>query len=223
LSTLLVTAEASSPLAALGAPLHIMPVGPEPVGPKTKGFLGSVATLLVFAGHAAGFEAARLDAALDPAHERAEALAASLDEVDALLVAGHGAAHGLALEASLKVAEMAGIPSAAFAWEEALHGRLHGLTPRSLLLLLAGGEAEATEAHRAREAMAARGCRIEVASPGDPAWDPAELGAGFRWFGPALILQWLAVLLAERRGLRPEEMRHGALSAALAIKLGTEP
>ena len=67
----------------------------------------------------------------------AEALVPELADVDWIMVCGRGPQYGIALEASLKIAEIAGIPSAAFPWEEALHGRLHGLTARSLALFIA--------------------------------------------------------------------------------------
>jgi hypothetical protein len=41
--------------------------------------------------------------------------------------------------------------------------------------------------------------------------------------GLILLFQWLAVALAEARGLRPEDMRYGSLSRELAIKTESAP
>jgi hypothetical protein len=45
------------------------------------------------------------------------------------------------------------------------------------------------------------------------------------WSAVGLVLpfQWLAVLLAEARGLVPEAMRHGAITRELAIKTDARP
>lgn len=228
LPTLAVTAEAASPIARLGEPLLVIPVGPEPVGPKTKGFLGSVAALHGLAAALGAPEPPRFDRdalarAIDPAREAATAFAATMDGADVLFVAGHGRLHGLALEASLKVAEMSGLPSAAFSTEELLHGRLHGVTERGLVLLLTEGGPRKEEADRAAAAMAARGCRLIPVALDDPLWNPAQCAPPWDAFGLVVTFQWLAVALAARRGLRPESMRHGALSAGLAIKLRAEP
>jgi fructoselysine-6-P-deglycase FrlB-like protein len=77
------------------------------------------------------------------------------------------------------------------------------------------------EARRVETIMAARGCRVMVIDPANlPGMGPAA-----PWAPPCLIIpfQWLAVRLAEARGLKPEAMRHGGLSAALAIKTDARP
>lgn len=228
LTLLAITAEASSPLRALAPDGLLMPVGNERVGPKTKGFAGSLASLLALAEAFGGpalpaFDAAAFASAIEPARRRAEELAATLDHLDVLFAAGRGAMFGLALEATLKIAEMAGIPAAAFPTEELLHGRLHGLTPRSLALLFAADTAEAAEARRAGDVMRRRGCRLEPVAPGDPSWCAAALATPWNLLGLLLTFQWLGVVLAERRGLRPEAMRHGGLARELAIKTMEPP
>ena len=230
LTTLAITAAADAPLARCGATVLHLPVGDEPVGPKTKGFTGSLATLFVVA-ESLGAPATvaptgdMLAAWLEPAAAAAGDVVPSMADVDAIVIAGRRAQHGIALEASLKIAEMSGIPSAAFATEELLHGRLHGLTPRSVAFVIADGSAELAEAERVRDAMSRRGCRVVIVDPGGCGW-PAGLSlpaAPWNAIGLVLPFQWLAVLLAQARGLDPEVMRHGNLSRELDIKVNTEP
>jgi len=229
LPTLAITASFDSLLARAGAEVLHLPVGPEPVGPKTKGFLGSMAMLLQTAELLGApamqpMAGAALAPLIEPARLAAAALVPSLSEVDQIVVAGRAANYGVALEATLKITEMAGIPTSALPTEELLHGRLHGMTERSIALIIADGERERTEARRAREVMARRNCRIEVIERSSALWPGDSLPPG-PWNALGLILpfQWLAVLLAEARGLNPEAMRHGSLSPELAIKTDARP
>lgn len=228
--TLALTAAMHAPLALSGAQVLGMPVGDEPVGPKTKGFLGSVAMLFVL-GEALGAPAseAMTGTILAPIVEQAEGAAAalvpSLADVDSIVIAGRRAHFGVALEASLKIAEMSGIPTAAFPTEELLHGRLHGLTPKSIAFVIAEGQAEIVEAQRASEVMALRGCRVLVVDPAGGHWPKGLAVPAAPWSALGLVLpfQWLAVFLAEARGLEPEAMRHGSLSRELGIKTDAGP
>lgn len=234
LPTLLITAEAASPIAQLPLPRILLPIGPEPIGPKTKGFTASLGAMVALDAHLAGLpvpqpDPAVMTAVVDGCAEPAAALAKTLDAADYLLVTGHGRMFGIALEASLKIAEIAGLPTAAFEPEEALHGRLHGMTARSLGLLIASNAAELEEAARIATAMASRGVRIRILNLAGPAGDYDWCG-GIAWpaspfdLAAAIIpFQWLAVALAERRGMAPEAMRYPGLSADLAIKLPASP
>lgn len=222
LRTVAITASPQAALGGVGAELLHMPVGEEPVGPKTKGFLGSMAMLLAMAetlGAPASplISGADLAPLIEAGRETAEALVPSLRQVDQIVVAGRRANYGVALEASLKITEMAGLPTCGLPTEELLHGRLHGLTDRSVAFLLAEGAAELAEARRVEQVMAARGCRIVVVDAA------ASLPAPWTVLGLVVPFQWLAVRLAEDRGLVPQTMRHGALSAELAIKTDARP
>jgi glucosamine--fructose-6-phosphate aminotransferase (isomerizing) len=211
-----ITAEAASPLARGGGPLLVMPIGPEPIGPKTKGFTASVATLLALAG-APGDPGASFAIALAAAPDWAGRLIDRADRADMVLVTASGALYGIALEASLKIAEIAGIPTACFPWEEVLHGRLHGLTPASVCVVIVDDARTRAEAERARIAMHARGVAIDLLDLADDLPPPWSILAGVTPF------QWLAVRLAERRGMAPEAMRYPGLSADLAIKTNPPP
>jgi glucosamine--fructose-6-phosphate aminotransferase (isomerizing) len=230
LPTLAISATERSLFALSGAQMLILPVGNEPVGPKTKGFVGSLAMLFVLAeALGAPRSTAMTSEVLSPlVHQcrgAAEKLVVQLADVDAIVIAGRRANHGIALEASLKIAEMSGVPCAAFPTEELLHGRLHGLTPRSTAFLLAEGDGEMAEAHRAAAAMPRRDCRLLVvdAQCARPADVQSPIAAPWNTIGLIVLFQWLAVLLADARGLKPETMRHGGLSAELAIKTDARP
>jgi fructoselysine-6-P-deglycase FrlB-like protein len=230
LTILVITASPDAPLASLGAPLLALAVGDEPIGPKTKGFLGSMATLFLVA-EALGAptspatQGATLAPLIEPARLAAVTIGETLGEVDQIMVAGRRANHGIALEASLKISEMAGIPAAAFPTEELLHGRLHGMTDRSVAFVIAEGDREIAEAQLAKTAMERRGCRLVIVDPGGSHWPMRFALPGRPWCALGLILpfQWLAVMLAEGRGLRPEAMRYGSLSRELAIKTDARP
>lgn len=227
LRTVAITASPQAALGSVGAELLVLPVGEEPVGPKTKGFLGSMAILLALAEQlgappassaSPAISSADFGSLIEPARDVAEALVPSLRQVDQIVIAGRRANYGVALEASLKITEMAGIPTSGLPTEELLHGRLHGLTDRSVAFILAEGAAELAEAQRVEQVMGARGCRVIVVVV-----EATGLPAPWTVLGLIVPFQWLAVRLAEDRGLVPQTMRHGALSAELAIKTDARP
>jgi fructoselysine-6-P-deglycase FrlB-like protein len=228
LPTLVVTATPDTPLAAAGAEVLMMPIGDEPVGPKTKGFTGSLATLLALtqALGAPKLPPPSADAwtsEIEAAHGMATILAPDLASVDMLMFAGRRALYGIALEASLKIAEIAGVPTMAVPTEELLHGRLHGMTKRSVAFLLVDGDVQAAEARRTASAMARHGCRVEVVDTGTYRPSTAPISTAWGALGVVLPFQWLAVLMAQARGLVPEAMRYGPLSDELAIKATAQP
>jgi len=224
-TTLVITAAPQAPLASSGAQVLHLPVGDEPVGPKTKGFIGSMAMLFTIA-EALGAPRSRpmTSRQLEPLVEQTRVAAAelvrTLAQVDIVVVAGRRANYGIALEASLKIAEMAGVPSVAWPTEELLHGRLHGLTRHSVVFVIGQGVEELAEAQRVREVMKGRGCRVIVVDPAGAYWPQCLSLPAAPWSALALMLpfQWLAVMLAEARGLDPAAMRYGGLSRELAIK-----
>jgi fructoselysine-6-P-deglycase FrlB-like protein len=206
--------------------MFVMPIGDEPVGPKTKGFTGSLATLLALAqGLGAPETPPPADVswatAIEAARGMAAILASQLASVDMLMFAGRRALHGIALEASLKIAEIAGVPTSAVPTEELLHGRLHGLTAQSCAFLLVDGESEAAEARHIAAVMLRHGCRVEVVDAGT--CRRSDTSTPWGAVGVILPFQWLAVTMAQQRGLVPETMRYGDLSAELAIKATAKP
>jgi glucoselysine-6-phosphate deglycase len=225
-----VTCEPESPIAKLAFPHLVLPIGGEPIGPKTKGFTATLAgTLAVFA-HCGGpvlqpFDGAAFNAMLVEADRAAAALAATLDGLDFLVVSGNRRFTGIALEASLKIAEIAGLPAAGFETEELLHGRLHGLGSNGLVLMIVSTDAERDAAQITAEAMAKRAVRVLLLNlSGQPSrhdWMTIEARSQgvLDTLYAVVPFQWLAVHLAMRRGMRPEAMRYPGLSADLAIKV----
>ncbi|BBK41899.1 hypothetical protein STVA_19190 [Allostella vacuolata] len=231
MDVLVVTGEAASPIAALGLPLLVMPIGPEPIGPKTKGFGASIAAMLAVAERlgaplpgTTGLAAA-LRGATEPLRLAVERFAPGLAELDFLMVAGQGRLLGIAVEGSLKVAEMAGIPAAGFDTEEAMHGRFHGLTRHSAALFLAGDAGERAEAARAVAALDGLGIRAAIldASGGPGLFPLPALPPPLDVLAAVIPLQWLAWFLARRRGIEPDRMRYPGMSQKLAIKTDSQP
>lgn len=235
LATLALTAEADSRFAAAAANLRIMPVGPEPVGPKTKGYTCSLAELIGIA-HAMAekpLPAAPDSAAFVALVGNAEAAMGPLISKDLrqILVMGQGRHYGTALEGSLKVAEMAGIASSGLDTEEALHGRFHALAAGDLALFVATDAVQMEADLAAAKALAGLDIQARVLGPVGGAPDsefvlplpwPETAVAEMDLIWAVVPFQWLAVLLAEKRGMRPEAMRYPDLSKRLSIKTGPE-
>ena len=224
-----VTCEAGSPIAGLAVPKLVLSIGGEPIGPKTKGFTATLAAVLALVARRDGrllppFSPEALAALIGAADGAALDLAGSLADLDHLVVAGSGRFLGIALEASLKITEVAGLPAAGFETEELLHGRLHGVGPHGLVTMIAADRGEVEIAVATAKAMADRDVRVRLlnltSTPTPHDWlriaaPPAPLDT----LAAVVPFQWLAVHLARARGLTPETMRYPGLSAALAIKL----
>jgi fructoselysine-6-P-deglycase FrlB-like protein len=233
LNALTLTAERDSPIGAVAAEMVVMPVGPEPVGPKTKGYTASVLTLLLLAHHLAGTRPeaggflADLSRLIPASRNAATELAALCTEAEFILVMGQGRHYATALEGSLKLSEMAGIAAAACETEEAFHGRFHGLGPRSVALFIVADAAEHAMAADGAQVLEGLGVRSRILNPaGAPtgpydiplAWPRTEQWPELDLISAILPLQWLACDLARRRGLAPERMRYPDLSRRLGIK-----
>lgn len=224
---LILTAEPQSPIARLGGATINIPASGETIGPKSKGYTASLAALVGLAAGAdptAAFDRPRFEAFVAEAENTAASLSETLDDVDFLLFAGDAEHYATALEASLKVAEIAGLPTAAFEIEEALHGRLHGLSTRSLAVLYVTEDARRDTAVHAARAMQERGVRVLLVNMTDRAteFDWLRLAGIDRVLGPIHAIvpaQWLAMQLAVRRGMSPDTMRFPGLSKALSIKV----
>ncbi len=234
MTPLVITAEADSAIAALPGARIIMPLGSETVGPKTKGYTGSVATLLCLA-LGASFTTARDEAAAVVEAVQAELLAwrrwsrrlaDKYAQADHVMILAQGRHLASALEASLKITEMSGIAAAAFDVEEGLHGRFHGLDATSPAIFIAGTREEVLLARSTIVTLTALGISCELMTLG------GELGS----FALALRLPPLTILpeldllpavvpfqllahdLAVARGRAPQTMRYPGLSARLGIK-----
>ncbi|WP_207482345.1 SIS domain-containing protein [Arenibaculum pallidiluteum] len=229
--TITLTADLESPIAQVARRTLHLPVGDEPVGPKTKGYTVSLAVLSQLSNWMNGksMDAAvpvsDLDALLPRAEAAATALAEELDAVDYIAIAGEERHYGTAQEGSLKISEICGVPAAGFTTEELLHGRLHGLSERSLCVMIAATAEHKATAEHVAAVMQASGVRIlglDLRGEAGPfGWPSDMIGTTppFDAMAGIIPIQWLAMALARRRGMEPHRMRYPGLSQRLGIKL----
>lgn len=230
--TVVVVGEDGSPIAQTGADIVLMPIGEELAGPKTKGYTASVLTLLAIAAKLSGkpLETAELEGALDIVLAQSDAAAQWLLSTygipDYVQVAGQHGHVGSALEASLKIAEMTGVPTAGFDIEEALHGHVYGTTDRSLVLVIARDATEAKVAANLGRALTALGPRLAVCNMSDEKtqfdlaieWPKTpESWADATW---ALFpFQWYAWHVARAKGMEQPGMIYPNLGKQLNVKI----
>jgi glucoselysine-6-phosphate deglycase len=230
--TLVVVGEDGSPIAATGADIVPMPIGEELAGPKTKGYTASVLTLLAIAAKLGGapLDTAELEGALEIALAQADTAAQWLLSTygipDYVLVAGQHGHVGSALEASLKIAEITGVPTAGFDIEEALHGHVYGTTDRSLVLVIARDATEARVAENLGRALTALGPRLAVCNLShektqfDLAIDWPETPASWAdvtW--APFPFQWYAWHVARAKGVEQPGMIYPNLGRQLNVKI----
>jgi glucoselysine-6-phosphate deglycase len=231
--TLVITGDGGSPIARTGADVLVMPIGTETVGPKTKGYSATVLSIFAVAARLgqreldlAGF-ADPLEATVDTGLAAAQALLARFGIPDYILVAGQAQHVGTALEGALKIAEISGVPTAAFDTEEVLHGHCYGTTARSLVLAYAQTEAQAKVAANLGEALTPLGPRLAICNlSGHPTcfdiainWPTAP---GYDWLASSwapIPLQWYACELAMARGVDPDKMIYPNLGSKLNIRI----
>ena len=231
--TLVLTAEKESPITAVSDNILLMPVGPENIGPKTKGYTASVLCLLLLVLAMAGRklqapqfpnELARLIEQCDPVIcDLADACA----QTDFIMVLGQGRHLGTALEGSLKISEMSGVAAAAFDTEEAFHGRFHGLSPASLALFVVAYSQQYDMALTGAKVLSDLGVAVRIlnfagqlSSIHDlrlpwPRTDPLPELDLIHAIVPFQLLAWH---LAKQKGRVPEKMRYPNLSKELQIK-----
>ena len=231
--TITLTAEPESPIARVSSEVLVVPAGPEPVGPKTKGYSGSVLTLLLLA---AGKEGKNLEASpffgsyaflIEESREIMKTVAVSSRETDHFLVMGQGRHYATALEGALKITEMSGVPAAAFETEEAFHGRFHGLSGRSRAIFISASPEEQGMAAAGAEVLSEFGVGVTIfnLSGGPPSpfdlrlpWPPAGSWPELDLLSAIVPFQYLGWHLAKEKGIVPETMRYPGLSQKLRIK-----
>ncbi len=231
--TLTLTAEKDSPITAVSDNILLLPVGPEDVGPKTKGYTASVLCLLLLVLAMAGrkLQAPQFPSELAHLIEQCDPVICDLAEAcartDFIMVLGQERHLGTALEGSLKISEMSGVAAAAFDTEESFHGRFHGLSPVSLALFVAASSRQYDLALTGANVLSDLGVAVRILNLAGkplsihdlqlpwPRTDPlAELD-----LIPAIVpFQLLAWHLAKQKGRVPEKMRYPNLSKKLQIK-----
>jgi glucoselysine-6-phosphate deglycase len=230
--TVAVVGDHGSPLAETGADIILMPIGEELAGPKTKGYTASVLTVLAIAAHLGGKQLgtegleAALDTALAQADTAAQALLSTYGIPDYIQVVGQHGHVGSALEASLKIAEITGVPTAGFDIEEALHGHVYGTTDRSLVLVIARDTTEARVAANLGRALTALGPRLAVCNLSDEQ-TPYDLAIEWpatpdSWADATWVLfpfQWYAWHVARAKGMDQPGMIYPNLGKQLNVKI----
>jgi glucoselysine-6-phosphate deglycase len=234
--TLVITGEEGSLIAETGAEVIVMPIGPETVGPKTMGYTATVISVLAVAAKLSN-KTVDLSGLLAQLEQTAETgLAAAKDLVtrfgvpDYILVAGQATHLGTALEASLKIAEISGVPTAAFDTEEALHGHVYGTTDKSLVIAIAQTETEAKVAANLGEALAELGPRAVVLNLSghptrfdlDVSWPAAPEQQWLAGCWAPIPLQWYGCELAIARGIDPDKMIYPNLGRRLNVRIRKE-
>jgi fructoselysine-6-P-deglycase FrlB-like protein len=232
---LTLTAERRSPIAEVSEEMVVMPVGPEPVDAKTKGYTASVLTLILLARAMAGDGinppdfTAELSQLIAYARGAVAELAEACEGSDFFLVMGQERHYATALEASLKISEMSGIAAAAFDTEEAFHGRLHGLGMFSVALFIAATTVQYELAATGAAVLSDLGIRSRILNlaaslpgPHDLAlpWPATDRFPELDLCSAIVPFQLLACELARRKGLLPERTRYPNLSRRLRIKTG---
>jgi len=231
--TLTVTAERASPIGKVSPEMLVIPVGPEAVGPKTKGYTASVLALLLLILGQVGrkVEAPRFAAEFSNLIEHCKMacgeMARAFRGTDFVMVMGQGRHYATALEGSLKITEMSGIPAAGFDTEEAFHGRFHGLSGKSLALFVAAAPDQQEMAVTGAEVLSRLGISVHIlnlgSAPSSPfdcpmPWAATDALPEMDLLNAIVPFQLLAWHLAEEKGIVPEKMRYPGLSEKLQIK-----
>lgn len=238
MQTITLTADRDSPIARVSTAILTIPVGPEMVGPKTKGYTASVLTLLLMILKQAGrkLEAPRFPGEIfgliDHCQKPCADLARAFRETDFILVMGQGRHYATALEGSLKFTEMSGIPSAAFETEEAFHGRFHGLSRNSLALFVTATPNRQEMAISGARVLSELGVGVRILNLGTEPSSPYDMKIPWARTDPlpeldllsAIVpFQLLAWNLAKEKRITPEKMRYPGLSQKLGIKAKVNP
>jgi glucosamine--fructose-6-phosphate aminotransferase (isomerizing) len=207
--TVAVTCRPEAPMAGLADLTLAVPEGDEEAIVMTRSFAGQAALLL---GLAARLGNGDLAAHLDRVPERWGELGPYLDHAFALaaagpsrlVVLGAGAAFGLANEAVLKATETSQIPASAFHPLEFRHGPMSVCEPGVVVVGLLGGSGEPDE-RRVLDESGDLGATTLALGPEGPG---ADLDPTARLLLALHVLQALALGIAVRRGLDPEQPRH---------------
>lgn len=230
--TLTFTADRRSPVGRVSGEIVVIPVGREPVGPKTKGYTASVLALILMARAVAGQEIrpGEFTGELSRLIAYARGVVAELAELregcDFFMILGQERHYATALEGSLKISEMSGVAAAAFDTEEAFHGRFHGLSSFSAALFVAGTSAQydmaaAGAAVLSDLGIASRILNLTASLPGPHdlplPWPATDMCSELDLISAVVPFQLLACELARRRGVSPERMRYPDLTQRLRI------
>lgn len=231
-----ITADQNSSLAKLNPNLALLPVSDELVGPKTKGYMATVLILQLYGRFLADKQltldstsiSTELSNFISQSSNWVKNIVPKMVGADVILVLGQGNHYGTALEGSLKIAEMSGIPSFGLETEEASHGRFHGVTENSCVIFIVADDVEMEFALRLKNALSQFQLQSFILdmTGNDQELGENSLSAHFTGtefpqdvLASVIPFQLLAVALAEAKGIVPEEMRYPDLGKYLGIKI----
>jgi glucoselysine-6-phosphate deglycase len=233
-TTLLVTAETDRPSAQIADFILDSCTGSEPVGPKSKGYTSTIATLLFLAASLGGKE---LDLTDIPRYMR-KVLEVSLDHLNAnvellqsgksFVILSYGTNMANAFEGGLKILETVRIPVEVYDVEEYMHGPYHCLNKDSHLIFIAppgiGQQRmqrliEFVHKHTEHTLVITDKSLAKEVSKGNVLILPNEVEHDLTSLGYIIPLQLLADEITKKMGRHPEVSGHPDFHAFLGSKL----
>jgi glucosamine--fructose-6-phosphate aminotransferase (isomerizing) len=218
-TTVAITNDRDSPLAAAAAATIDTAAGAEQAVPATKTVTAQVAAFALLAEALAGDDGTRLPwddgawAALPDAvgalladEAPARAAASAIGDAQGLVAIARGLLLGAALEAALKVKETTGILAEGASAADFLHGPIAVVRRGLPVLTLAAGGPAAADVTAFATAARERGGHVLTISP-DPGADlpiPAAIGDGLAAIPAIVRAQQLARELSLLRGIDPD-------------------
>jgi glutamine---fructose-6-phosphate transaminase (isomerizing) len=216
-TTVAVTNDADSPLAAAARLALVTQAGPERAVPATKSYTTQLAALVVLALGLGADPALRgqlaevPDAVARALESDVDPLAVSLSDVDGLVVSGRGFAASTAWELSLKVRETCAIDASGLSYADLLHGPIAVAGARIPALLVAANDGPVLGGVVAvGERLRAAGVPVHAIGGGPPLAATADVALP----GPDLPEQLAPLALVVPGQLAVE---------ALARRLGLDP
>jgi glucosamine--fructose-6-phosphate aminotransferase (isomerizing) len=225
--TLAITNDASSPLAAAANSVISLHAGAERSVAATKTYTAELVTMAALAACLSG-EARRLaelrwlpeavEETLAVASEPATRAAEHYRQLDRCVVVGRGYNFATACELALKLKELACVTAAAYSSADLRHGPIAAVEPGSAALLVMPSGAAYADLEALTDELGARQIDLAVISDVQAALARAasplplgtKRGAVPEWLSPVIAVipgQWLALRLAEAKGLDPDTPR----------------
>lgn len=152
--TIACTSDLSAPITEHAEVTMLLNIGEEDCGPKTKGFQGSIATLVVFAAEAALRLGRIEESEAEAVYERLRRSASRIEEIaeksrewvnrnlkewkecHRLVVTGYGPCMGAVMEGSLKILEGVRCSVTGYQMEEFMHGIYHSIYEKDYMIYL---------------------------------------------------------------------------------------
>lgn len=231
------TADLSSPLAALCGEAVEIRCGVEEVGPKTKGVTATLLTLYLMGLSLCGAHESTLPGDIARSAELAEEnLRRSLQWIEEAgdplsrapycLIAADGVGTAAARECAIKLLENLYVPAVSYEFEEYLHGVQYTIDKNSHLFLLCGDGPNRERMLRLMDFHEEKGGHSYLISFGRPAGRPGELfiptcGSPFTLpFEILLPFQLIGAVISEKKGIECDIPKFPEFYARLDTRAG---